>query len=593
MSLFSNAVHRYRSGGRVSPKPRSNPGHPRPAPRLRLVIIGALGLALEGCVAPEPVRDPVPGAAAPVQIGSELRESAGPAARTQQTTLPPAPVEPDSPVAASEPDTVAAEPAPPPHPGLWSHVARALSLEHEADRQRVQSELRWYRKNPDYIQRVTTRAAPYLPYIVAEIDRRGLPTELALLPVIESAYDPFAYSHSRAAGLWQFVPGTARRYGLRIDWWQDERRDVKRATDAALTHLTDLAKMYNGSWLLALAAYNAGPGNVNRALRRANAAPSDEVFWKLRLPRETLTYVPRLLALSHHVAAEYRVLPVVDSPNPWIEMTFDSQLDLALASELSDVAVGELYALNAGLNRWATPPQAPHRLLLPTASAERFSERLAEVPHAERVAWQRHVIRSGETLGLLANRYKTTVGSIQSANRLRGTVIRAGDTLMIPTARQAEDVHPYTAHGRAEARDARLTDSMGKPAVMHTIQRGDTWWDLSRLYGVGMRELARWNGLGTTDLLRPGQSLKVYKRPRPQGAGRATTPIVSGAAPSAPERTRRLSYRVRKGESLWLIADRFNVSVKDIREWNARASGKYIQPGDRLTLYVDVTATGE
>ena len=556
------------------------PGPPRLRAKLRpgvLLIIGALTLTIEGCTVGAPVT------AVPEPLPTPHPE--GPA----ETVTPKEPVV----AAASEPEPTvvpqtAQEPEPAPHPGLWSHVARHMVLDHQTMRARVQAELRWYERHPDYLQRVAKRAAPYLPYIVEQIEARGLPAELALLPVIESAYDPFAYSHSRAAGLWQFVPGTARRYGLKIDWWQDERRDVKRATDAALTHLADLVETYDGSWLLALAAYNSGPGNVNKALRRAGIQPTKDAFWVLRLPRETRTYVPRLLALSHHVANTYRELPVIEPVNPWTEVSFDSQLDLALAGTLSGIEVSEIYRLNAGLNRWATPPNAPHRLLLPNASASRFGERLAAVPREERVAWRRHVIRSGETLGGLAARYKTTTGTIQSANRLRGTVIRAGDALMIPTARQANDVHTFTHSGRAEARDARLADQLGEPVATHTVQRGDTWWDLSRRYGVGMRELARWNGLGTRDLLQPGQSVKVYARNPP-----ATTQTAVAGAPTRPAQTRRLSYRVRKGESLWLIADRFNVSVSDIREWNNRANGKYIQPGDRLTLYVDVTATGE
>ena len=487
---------------------------------------------------------------------------------------------------AAQPVQVVQPKAPRSHPGLWASVARSLELNHQISRARVQTELRWYQRNPDYLVRVAKRAAPHLPYIVEQIEARGLPAELALLPVIESAYDPFAYSHGRAAGLWQFVPGTGRRYGLRINWWQDERRDVKRATDAALQHLTDLAKIYDGSWLLALAAYNSGPGNVNKALRRAGAKASDSAFWGLKLPAETQTYVPRLLALSHQLSSVYKTLPVIEHASPWTEVTFDSQVDLAVAAEISGVALADLYKLNAGLNRWATPPDAPHRLLLPSETTNQFQERLRNIPKAERVAWLRHVIRNGESLSVLAARYKTTVAAIRSANRLRSTVIRADDTLMIPVAQNASTVRPFTQDGRAEARDKRLQRSLGNPIATYTVQQGDTWWDISRKYGVGMRQLARWNSQATRDLLRPGQILKVYGDPK------SPVPAAQPLMPTHPQETRRLSYRVRKGDSLWLIANRFNITVDSIRSWNEDAKGKYLQPGDRLTLYVDVIEQG-
>lgn len=555
------------------------------------LIIGALCVLLEGCVTPvTQVRDgqatapavnpeagifPADPALAMPDPGSEASAAA---VGGSPTDSPPDGNPPGDPL--GDPPGGPLPVAPEVHPGLLSHVARRLELNHETGRRQVQAELRWYQRNPDYLQRVAKRGAPHLPYILQQIEQHGLPAELALLPVIESAYDPFAYSHGRAAGLWQFVPGTARLYGLRINWWQDERRDVKRATDAALKHLADLARAYDGSWLLALAAYNSGPGTVNRALRRARAKPSDEVFWSLKLPAETRAYIPRLLALSHYLGLVHKSLPVIQAESPWVEATFDSQLDLAVAEELSGVPVARLYELNAGLNRWATPPSPPHRLLLPSAAAESFSERLAEVPKAERIAWRRHVIRDGETLGRLAARFETTVDAIQAANRLRGTVIRAGDALMIPVARSASTVHRFTSEGRAEARNERLQKSLGNPVATHVVNTGDTWWDLARKYGVGTRELARWNGLGTRDLLRPGQTLNVY--------GKRADPVLP-MLPLRPQEKRRLSYRVREGESLWLIANRFNVTVANIRNWNDDAAGKYIQPGDRLTLYVDVT----
>ena len=471
---------------------------------------------------------------------------------------------------------------------LWQRMRDGFRLSHETDRKRVMDELKWYVNHPEYVERVTKRAAPHLHYIIEELEKRGLPLEFALLPIVESAYDPFAYSHSRAAGLWQFIPGTARVYGLKIDWWYDGRRDVRASTTAAIDYLEYLHNMLGEDWLLALAAYNAGRGNVLSSIR-ASKLPADEVnFWSLKVFRETYTYVPRLLAISeliNHPDRYHMTLPDVANKPYWEVVETMGQLDLNKAAELADVSSKEIYLLNAGFNQWATHPDGPHELIIPVGKADVFRERVSELPPTERLAWQRHKVSYGESLGTIANKYRTTVDTIRSANNLRGNLIRAGESLMIPAASPDAD-YAMSQSSRLATKQQTLETRYGVEPIIYIVKPGDSFWEIAHKFDVGMRELAKWNGMGTTGLLHPGTELKIFKKTN------NTNNTQTKAQPVGPRanQVRKLNYRVRKGESLSLIASKFNISVQSIKSWNDALNVKnYIHPGDQLTLYVDVT----
>lgn len=443
---------------------------------------------------------------------------------------------------------------------------------------RVDAELGWLARNPDYVDRVFRRAQRFLPHITDEIDRRGLPLELALLPIVESGYDPFAYSHGRAAGLWQFIPGTAKRYGIRQNWWYDGRRDVVDATRAALDYLTRLNELMDGDWLLAVASYNAGEGNVQKAVNRnrRNGRPTD--FWHLQLSNETRSYVPRFLAMAELVRdpqAHGISLPRLFDEVQFVPADTGGQLDLALAAELAGIDLDTLYAFNSGFNRWATDPAGPHRLLLPVDVVDAFSEALASVPKEERIRWQRHKIRDRETLSEIAEQYHTTLAAIRSANGIRGNTIRAGSYLMIPMASK-----PLSAY--SQSADERRTKTQNRERkgnrVDHVVVAGESFWSISRRYGVNMYSLASWNGMAPRDTLSVGQKLVVW-----------TAQPAPVEALSQNGTTRKISYTVRRGDSLSLIASRFRISVADLVRWNGIDKGKYLQPGQKLTMYVDVT----
>lgn len=491
---------------------------------------------------------------------------------------------PVQPGATSAPSLIEDPVAPMAPAELWQRVRNGFALDHEVDRRRVQLELKWYRDNPDYVRRVAKRAEPHLHYIVGELEKRGMPLEFALLPIVESAYDPFAYSHGRAAGLWQFIPATARVYGLKINWWYDGRRDVRESTRAALDYLQHLHRFFEGNWLLAIAAYNAGEGNVLSSIRASGQSRQQADFWSLKVFRETYTYVPRLLAISEVIMnpARYEItLPVLEDKAQWVAVSTGSQLDLHKAAELADMDPETLYRLNAGYNQWATHPDGPHELLLPSDRVEPFTTALANLAPEDRLAWQRHRIRSGETLGGIARKYRTTITAIRQANNIRGNLIQAGDSLMIPSASSDVEYNMSTS-GRLASKQAGLAKKYGGDPIIYEVRPGDSFWGISRQYGVSMRELARWNGLGTTSTLYPGMKLKVFKQ---------VTASLQETRPTRSQQIRKLNYRVREGESLSLIASKFNVTVQNIRSWNQAARlKKYIHPGDYLTLYVDVTA---
>ena len=389
-------------------------------------------------------------------------------------------------------------------PTCLDRIRAGFSLP-QSDRRAITVQRDWYARHPDYMQRVLLRSQKYLYWIVEEIERRGMPTEIALLPIVESAFDPFAYSHGRAAGLWQIIPGTGKRFGLKQNWWYDGRRDPVASTRAALDYLEKLHADFDGDWLLAVAAYNSGEGNVMRAQRRNRKAGKPTDFWHLRLPVETEAYVPKLLALGQLVEDPRKFeleLPEVANA-PYFEVVeLSAQIDLALAADLAGIEMDELYSLNAGFNRWATDPDGPMRLQLPVAAVDTFSAALAALPEEQQVRWVRYKIRSGDALSLIAKRHDTTADVLRQVNDIRGNNIRAGDYLMIPTATRSLETYSQSASERL----ARLQNRpRGKSRNVHVVKSGESLWTISQKYGVGTRSLAKWNGMAPGDTLSVGR----------------------------------------------------------------------------------------
>ncbi|VAX10117.1 Membrane-bound lytic murein transglycosylase D [hydrothermal vent metagenome] len=471
---------------------------------------------------------------------------------------------------------------------LWARTKAGFRLS-IPNNTRVDHELKWFMSHADYLKRIQIRAQPYLHFILEEVEKRGMPTEFALLPVVESAFQPFVYSSGQAAGLWQFIPSTGKAYGLKQNWWYDGRRDVVSSTRAALDYLQALAKQFDGDWELALASYNTGAGNVRRAIRKNKRAGKPTDFWSLPLPRETRSYVPRLLAFAR-LLSEADTFGITFQPLPnkphFASIDIGSQLDLELAADMAEVSIKDLYQLNPGFNRWATDPQGPHRLQLPLDKVAVFKQKLAALDPDKRLRWNRYKIKEGDSLDAIARKHGTTVALLQQVNKIRGTSIRAGKHLLIPTSTRQVDHYAFSP----QQRRSRVQNSVRKGSrVDYIVQAGDNLWAISRSFRVSYNSLAKWNGMSPRDLLHPGQKLVIRLQTKSATASsNAASIVLSPNLHTSPANARSsMRYRVRKGDSLSRIATRFNVTVADLKKWNALPS-KYLQPGQNITLHIDV-----
>ncbi|MAC34820.1 MAG: lytic transglycosylase [Haliea sp.] len=380
---------------------------------------------------------------------------------------------------------------------VWARIRNGLSWE-APDNPAMQEALNYYLNQERFLESINGRAALYLHYIVEQVEERDMPLELALLPIVESSLNPVARSRQQALGLWQIMPATGEYLGLDSDWWYDGRRDVRASTHAALDYLQNLYEAVDGDWTLAIAAYNAGIGRVTRAVQRNAEARRPTDYWSLRLPAETHKYVPRLLALSMLIADPEGwgvALPAVANSPAFAAVPTGGQIELARAAELADVPLATLKALNPGHLRWATAPSV-NELLLPPAAAEQFRQQLATLPAQERVSWQRHQVRNGETLSHIARRYDTSVAMLQQVNGLRGHMIRAGSQLMIP---------------RGGDWQGSLAQRESAPQAQgYRVRRGDSLYRIAGRFKVSVEELLAWNALNPGEPIYPGQRLTVY-----------------------------------------------------------------------------------
>ncbi|WP_019617147.1 LysM peptidoglycan-binding domain-containing protein [Psychromonas ossibalaenae] len=447
---------------------------------------------------------------------------------------------------------------------LWLKLAEGFEFE-VPENSRIAKQRDYFLNNPNYLKQVSKRAEPFLYLIIEQIEAKNLPLELALLPVVESTFDPFAYSHASASGLWQFMPVTGERFGLKQDWWYDGRRDVYASTEAALRYMEILHDYLGDDWLHALAAYNSGEGRVQRAARKNKKLNKPTDYWNLDLPRETQEYVPKLLALVDILRnhQEYGVeLPVIANKQVLTYIDTNSQIELAYAAEFSDLSVAEIQLLNPAFNHWATSPEGPHKLLVPTVSAEQFITKLSQIDDNKRIRWDRYKVRSGDSLSVIAKNYGTTTSVLKQINDLNGSMIRIGQPLLIPVASKSQQDYLYSQAKRFEQNDK------GKRKVQHTVVEGDTLWDISRRYKVTSKQIASWNATSTKKTLRLGQELTIWK-------------------PLKAVSKNKIVYKVRSGDSLGLIAQKYKVKSADLERWNQLSGQKYIKPGQSLKIYTN------
>ncbi len=492
------------------------------------------------------------------------------------------PVKPVAPARIIVPPAAVAQPTPPPPPAPTATTAAQASLTptQYADlfdriragfmlpdpRERaIDEQLNWYASHPEYLQRAFGRADMYLYYIVKQLEKRHMPLELALLPVIESAYQPFAYSSARAAGLWQFIRGTGTRFGLKEDWWYDGRRDVVASTNAALDYLQSLHEEFNGDWLLAIAAYNCGGLAVQHAVQVNEAEHRPIDFWDLRLPLETEAYVPKLLAMKRLVSdpSKYGLdfSPIPNQPY-FVKVPTDGQINLQVAAQIAGITAKEVYDLNPAFHRWATDPTGPFYLLLPVSAAPVFEQNLAELTADQRMGVENYVVRRGDSIYGVARRFKTSVELLRKLNTLPGGRLTIGSDLEVPATAYVLPEQVRLAAARVDERAG-----WGTHVQFQVVRSGDSLWSIASRYRMTVASLARMNGISPHQIIRPGERLRLFTRMPMEQHGEIRFQVV------------------RTGDTLWSIARRHGMSVKTLLSLNGMRRGEVLHPGERLRLY--------
>jgi len=402
---------------------------------------------------------------------------------------------------------------------VWERMRQGFALQDGIDvNPRIEQQRLWFASNPSFVETAGERGSLYLHYIVERLEERDMPLELALLPAIESAYNPMAYSRASAAGMWQFMPATGRHFNLRQTSFYDGRRDVTASTNAALDYLNRLHDMFNGDWLLALAAYNAGEGTVSRAIERNEKLGLPTDYWNLPLPQETRDYVPKLLALSQVVntpeAYGVNLNPIANEPY-FEAVAINERLDLSRVAAFADIDEDELIQLNPAFKKRMTV-DGPKQLLVPTAKAQLLSDRMSNLKPEELISLQ-----------------------------------------------------PNKA-----VFQAALAEAKAPAARSYRVKRGDNLGSIAKANRVSVKQLQSWNGMRGNSL-KVGQVLALRGGNAPSAAGNRV----------ADAKQRSTQYKVRKGDSYYLVAKRFNVEMKHLKRWNPR-SGHALKPGQTLTVYL-------
>ena len=439
----------------------------------------------------------------------------------------------------------------------------------------------WYAARPDYVRRMMDRSQLYLYHVVEEVQKRGMPTEVALLPMVESAFNPTAYSRSKASGIWQFIPSTGKNFGLKQNWWTDNRRDIMAATDAALNYLEKLHVMF-GTWELALAAYNAGEGTVQHAIdrNRRKGLPTD--YQSLQLPPETKNYVPKLQAVKNIVNNPEQfglnISPIPNQPY-FTRVEAPSKIDVKLAAKLAGVTSAEFTALNPAHNRPVmASPSGKQEILLPMGTEETFANNLANYDKPL-VSWQTYQTKRGERLDSISNKFGISVAQLREVNDLpsKGR-IKANQPLLVPANGSSQD----TPLNVSDVQPAVEQEPLEPASKLYVVKKGDTVQSIAKRFGMKPRELISINKIKGNQL-RNGQTLSLSK-PAKNSPLLAKGKSRSRFKEAQAKGSRR--YVVKRGETLVSIAKKFNVAAEDLQRWNNLRSS-HLLPGRKLVILKD------
>jgi membrane-bound lytic murein transglycosylase D len=467
---------------------------------------------------------------------------------------------------------------------LWQRIRNGYAIP-DSTSELIAKHENWYSSRPDYVKRMVERSEKYLFHIVEEVEKRGMPTEIALLPMIESAYNPQAYSRSRASGIWQFIPSTGKSFGLKQNWWVDNRRNVTAATDAALTYLQKLHGMF-GAWDLALAAYNAGEGTVGRAIERNRRLGLPTDYESLNLPPETRNYVPKLQAIknliTHPTNYGLQIQTIANSAY-FTSVTAPAQIDSHLAANLAEISSEEFFALNPSYNRPViTKNSERHEILLPVSAAQTFKDNLAAYDRPL-VSWQTYHAKRGERMDKIANKFGIEVAQLRNINNLPAhKKLKQSSTILVPNGHQArftagekvaESSPAIVSEINTESlNDNEVVDTSSQKTISYKVKKGDHLHSIAKRYGVSVKQLMASNALKNNQV-KVGQILTI------ETVNKNIHTASNEDAPSG----KRKTYIVKRGDTLHTIAQKFDVGVVDIRRWNKKIHTR-IRPGHRLTI---------
>lgn len=406
-----------------------------------------------------------------------------------------------------------------PKTDIWQRIRNGYAMP-DQDSKVISRYEHWYASRPEYVDRMTERGKRYLYFIVEEVEKRGMPTEIALLPMIESAFYPGAYSTAKASGIWQFIPSTGKNFGMKQNWWYDGRRDVINATNGALDYLQQLHDQF-GEWDLALAAYNCGENAVMRAQARNRKHHLPTNYASLNLPKETRGYVPKLMAIkniiSHPENFDLQLTAIPNKPY-FAEVNTSRHIDVELAAEMAGISMEEFQALNPAHNRPVILKKDNEVLLLPVDSVETFRANLEQASEPL-VSWQACPTKKGENLDTLAFRYGISSEKLRSVNGIhRSAKVSNGQTLLVPLNGEEAEIEFAAFNTNLPPTDNRLLN-----AVKHTVRRGDTLSGIARHYHVRLSSLKSWNR--GVRILRPGQHILVAQPTQIQRASKSNRNI--------------------------------------------------------------------
>lgn len=493
---------------------------------------------------------------------------------------------------------------------LWDVLREEFALPHYENNPAVQEKIEWFMNNQDELLRSASRAAPYLYYILQQIKKRHLPAELVLLPIIESGYNPFNRSPVGAAGIWQLMPDTASGLGVQQDWWYDGRRDLIASTRAALNYLAYLQSFFEGNWLLAMAAYNTGEGNVLAAIKRNIRAGRDTDFWSLPVAQETKNYVPSILALAAIIGhpKQYPIyFPPVRNAPYLAQVDVGNQINLKYAAQLAGISYKKMIQLNPAFTRLSTAIKGPYKLILPIENVEQFTENLSRTPLNHQINWIHYKAKSGDTLASIAKKFATTASTIRKLNHLSKNRVRHGVDLLIPVndENRASQTESITELAKLD-KDKNSLDKKNEVVVManndkktdealkinlenasgeYSLQPGDTIYmvrsmdtleRIAKRFHMSTRTLRAANQLKGRQL-KPGKHLIIPTH---------TAPIELASSLSSNDKKLKPGdtiYMVRRGDTIEKIANKFRTTPSAIRVVNLMERNS-LQEGEWLAV---------